>query len=200
MYEWLKGPGKAFRDPLPGSSNYLSAYDKQGNLLRARRNQGRDKEREQDDDDMVLLDEEATMQRELDEGLSEGQREKNAIDRATRRADKEDREAREGIPRERQGDMRPYPLNQSFRSQPVLSESLREQLYTQVVHYKHDIPSVAATFGVDVRRVAAVVRLKTVERQWESEVSDMCIIHSAVLMIPFKNSISLEDTYMVTHF
>jgi len=164
MWEWLKGPGKAVRDPLAGSTNYLGAYDKQGNLLRARRNQNDNGER-----DAMGDDEDTIVQRELDEGLDDVQMEANAVDRATKRAEKEERDDRGGIPRERQSDLRPYPLNQSFRSQPVLSEALREQLYIQVTTYKHDLPSVAATFGVDVRRVAAVVRLKTVEKQWEEE-------------------------------
>lgn len=34
MFAWLQGPGENFRHPLPGSTNYLSAYDKRGNLLR----------------------------------------------------------------------------------------------------------------------------------------------------------------------
>ena len=32
MAEWLNGPGYKFRRPFPGSTNYLSAYDKNGNL------------------------------------------------------------------------------------------------------------------------------------------------------------------------
>ncbi|KAI7209747.1 hypothetical protein KC333_g8576 [Hortaea werneckii] len=165
MWEWLKGPGKVFRDPLPGSTNYLSAYDKSGNLLRARRNQSKDDQSRDELDE----DEDTIVQRELDQGLDDVEREDRALSRATRRAEREEADARGGIPPERLGDMRPYPLNQSFRSQPVLSEELREQLYIQVVNYKHDIPSVAATFGVDVRRVAAVIRLKTIEKQWEEE-------------------------------
>jgi len=188
MWAWLKGPGKAFRDPLAGSSNYLSAYDKQGNLLRARRNQSRDKEENYDD---LNEDEETIVQRELDQKLDDVAMEQNATERATRRAERDEREARGGVPRERMSDLRPYPLNQSFRSQPVLSEDLREQLYIQVAHYKHDISSVAASFGVDVRRVAAVVRLKTIEKQWEAEVSQMClfrliVVILAVLMIPIQ--------------
>lgn len=169
MWQWINGPGKVFRDPLPASTNYLSAYDKQGNLLRARRNQDRDRDRGERGEEEE--EEEAAVQRELDQGLDNVEREKRAIERATSRAEKEEREARGGVPKERQGDLRPYPLNQSFRSQPVLSEELREQLYTQVTAYRADLSSVAATFGVDVRRVAAVVRLKTVEKQWEAEVS-----------------------------
>ena len=38
MFGWLNGPGKAFKDPLPGSTNYLGAYDRKGRLLRGMKN------------------------------------------------------------------------------------------------------------------------------------------------------------------
>lgn len=34
MFAWLDGPGENFRYPLPGSTNYLSAYDRRGRLFR----------------------------------------------------------------------------------------------------------------------------------------------------------------------
>lgn len=34
MFAWLDGPGENFRYPFPGSTNYLSAYDRRGKLLR----------------------------------------------------------------------------------------------------------------------------------------------------------------------
>src|SRR5689334_21063428 len=34
FYEWLNGPGRALKEPLPGSTNYLGAYDRYGNLIR----------------------------------------------------------------------------------------------------------------------------------------------------------------------
>ena len=34
MFNWLNGPGAAFRNPLPGSTNYLNAYDPSGRLIR----------------------------------------------------------------------------------------------------------------------------------------------------------------------
>ena len=37
MFSWLNGPGRAFKDPLPGSTNYLGAYDKNGRLMRAQK-------------------------------------------------------------------------------------------------------------------------------------------------------------------
>lgn len=34
MFAWLDGPGENFRYPVPGSTNYLSAYDRRGRLFR----------------------------------------------------------------------------------------------------------------------------------------------------------------------
>lgn len=34
MFAWLNGPGRAFKEPLAGSTNYLGAYDKRGRLIR----------------------------------------------------------------------------------------------------------------------------------------------------------------------
>lgn len=34
MFTWLDGPGSVFKEPAVGSTNYLSAYDREGKLLR----------------------------------------------------------------------------------------------------------------------------------------------------------------------
>lgn len=169
MFAWLHGPGKVFRNPLPGSSNYLSAYDKQGQLLRARQNEIES----QNESDAELDEGEDVIQaRELEEGVSQEEVSRRAAQREKRRLEKQEREERGGLPKERQGDLRPYPLNREFRSQPVLSQELREKIYELVVEQGYDLKAVSATFGVDVRRVAAVVRLMSVEREWVKEVSD----------------------------
>lgn len=48
---------------------------------------------------------------------------------------------------------------------------MREELYRLVVLRKMDLQGVSAAYGVDMRRVAAVVRLKTIEKQWIEDVS-----------------------------
>ncbi len=171
MWAWLNGPGKAFRDPLPSSTNYLSAYDKSGNLLRTRQDSAPRRQRSESAEAELDEDEDDIQKRELESGASEEEVRKGADLRALRRREREELEARGGIPKERVGDMRPYPLNQQFRSQPVLSEDLREKIYELVVLDRLDLKSVSATFGVDIRRVAAVVRLKSLEKQWMEEVS-----------------------------
>lgn len=164
MAEWLNGPGYKFRRPFPGSTNYLSAYDKNGNLKRksddraARRPSPRDEEAE----------EAAVLKQEEEEGIDETERAARAEGRAAERLR---RAAESRVPREKPSDMHPYPLNHNFRSQPVLSEEMREELYRLVVLRKMDLQGVSAAYGVDMRRVAAVVRLKTIEKQWIEDVS-----------------------------
>jgi len=164
MAEWLNGPGYKFRRQFPGSTNYLSAYDKHGNLKRkrderaARRPSARDEEAE----------EAAVLKQEEEEGIDETERAARAEGRAAERL----RRASEStLPKERPSDMHPYPLNPNFRSQSVLSEEMREELYRLVVIKKMDLQGVSAAYGVDMRRVAAVVRLKTIEKQWIEDVS-----------------------------
>ncbi|KAK2771310.1 hypothetical protein CKAH01_14370 [Colletotrichum kahawae] len=63
----------------------------------------------------------------------------------------------------------PFPLNPLFRSQSVLSEEMREEIYHRIKQSKHSLKSVSSALGVDVRRVAAVVRMKEMENQWVAQ-------------------------------
>lgn len=65
---------------------------------------------------------------------------------------------------------RPFPLNPSFVSEPILSEALRNAIYERVVVQKKSVRSVSVDFGVDMRRVGAVVRLVELERRWREQV------------------------------
>jgi hypothetical protein len=65
----------------------------------------------------------------------------------------------------------PFPANPNFKSENVLSEKSREEIWRRVVKQGEAIKAVSANFGVDMRRVAAVVRLKEVEKAWQREVS-----------------------------
>ena len=112
-------------------------------------------------------------------------------------------EDRNKLPKEGGADLKPYPLNNDFRSQSVLSEELRVEIYKKIVDEKVDLATVSALYGVDMRRVAAVVRLKTVENNWVAEVSRASSFATSCPSIPFddetyKNSISLYDTHMDT--
>lgn len=65
----------------------------------------------------------------------------------------------------------PFPVNPLFKSQPVLDERTRELIWEKVTKRGDALKVVSADMGVDVRRVAAVVRLKEVEKQWVANVS-----------------------------
>ncbi|KAI9675533.1 MAG: hypothetical protein M1829_003337 [Trizodia sp. TS-e1964] len=144
MYQWLNGHGAAFRDPLPGSTNYLNAYDNKGNLRRLRNAQ-------------------------KDAGSSK----QSSLDPFGKNEDGEGTEA-ESLPRmeemplppEQASDLRPFPLNTAFTSQPVLSEELRDEVWRRVVEKGQSVRTVSSQLGVEMRRVGAVVRLKTIEKQW----------------------------------
>lgn len=183
MFSWLNGPGRVFREPLQGSTNYLGAYDRSGNLLRLR--YGAEQENEEED--------------KIDESkLSDEEKAKRIEEKETK--EKEDRHK---MPKERASDLRPYPLNNDFRSQSVLSEELREELYKKIVDEKVDLSTVSALYGVDMRRVAAVVRLKAIEKNWVSEVCRAALPISPLplassMMRHTKYSISLYDTHMDT--
>ena len=196
MHAWLSGPGKAFRDPLPGSTNYLSAYDRRGQLIRSQR-----EERAALSDPLLDEPETAIQSREREEGVSQETIKQRATEREKRREERREMGARGGVPKERQNDLRPYPLNQQFRSQSVLSEELRAKIYDLVVDGGMDVKAVSATFAVDVRRVAAVVRLMSLERKWVDEVSCLFAFAEELhdwMMSTIQNSISLEDFHMVT--
>ena len=68
----------------------------------------------------------------------------------------------------------PFPLNPTFRSHPVLSENSRTQIWSDIIEKGQGLKEVSAKYGVDIKRVAAVVRLKEVEKQWEAQVRTDC--------------------------
>jgi hypothetical protein len=72
------------------------------------------------------------------------------------------------------GGNRPFPLNPSFVSEPILSEALRNEIYERVVTQKKSVRLVSVELGVDMRRVGAVVRLVELERRWKKQV---CYYH-----------------------
>ncbi|KXJ90575.1 eukaryotic mitochondrial regulator protein-domain-containing protein [Microdochium bolleyi] len=63
----------------------------------------------------------------------------------------------------------PFMQNPSFRAAPVLNERARELIWQKVMRDGDTIKAVAAEYGIDIRRVAAVIRLKEVEKDWEKK-------------------------------
>lgn len=65
----------------------------------------------------------------------------------------------------------PFPLNPQFKSFPVLDNRARELIWEKVMQNGEPIKAVSAELGVDITRVAAIVRLKEVEKSWVAKVS-----------------------------
>ena len=76
---------------------------------------------------------------------------------------------------------RPFPPNPEFKSQPVVSEEGRELIWKSVMEEGQPIKAVSARFSVDMRRVAAVLRMKEIEKQWKAEVSSSFPLSSVTL-------------------
>ncbi|PGH09999.1 hypothetical protein GX51_00265 [Blastomyces parvus] len=136
VHVWLKGPGAVFKEPKPGSTNYLSAYNNHGMLIRS-------KEGGKDTDAETLED------------------------------------------------LRPFPLNPTFVSESVLSEDLRNEIHRQVVEYGKSLREVSVMHGVDLKRVAAVVRLVELEKKWVAENKPRAIpyaraVHQMIPTTPLK--------------
>lgn len=64
----------------------------------------------------------------------------------------------------------PFPSNKMFRSEPVLSSRARQIIWEAVMLKGMPLKAVSAQYQVDVRRVAAVVRLMEIEKRMEKEV------------------------------
>lgn len=102
---------------------------------------------------------------------------------------------------------RPFPNNQSFFSEPILSEELRNEVYNRIIEQKKSARVVSTELGIDMKRIAAVVRLVELEKRQRAQVrSPFCpfrllsfwtLLQPSTHMMSHKKSISLEDTHMV---
>jgi len=74
------------------------------------------------------------------------------------------------LPNAQKNEDQPFPLNPEFRAQPVLSEDAREDIWSRFFEKQEGIKAISVALNVDQRRVAAVVRMKEVEKRWLAEV------------------------------
>ena len=189
MFRWLNGPGSAFRHPLPGSTNYLNAYDRNGRLLRAKDRSPRQLYQEKEE----KKDEGEEEGKEAD-GVNEDGEIVPTRTKKVQGASVTDTKDGPPLPKESAEDLMPFPMNRQFRSQRVLSEELKDTIYERIMEEGSSVRNVSAILGVEMNRVAAVVRLKAVEKQWEKEVrrhSDEDFPSNPLMRKT--NSISLED-------
>lgn len=99
----------------------------------------------------------------------------------------------------------PFPLNRQFRSQAVLSEELKDAIFKMVMEDGKSVRDASAALGVEMRRVAAVVRLKAVEKDWETKVRQSllvpsaCIEFTAISMMRTNIRLVLKTSTLVTN-
>lgn len=67
-------------------------------------------------------------------------------------------------------DLSPFPKNESFRSQPVTSEELRELVWEKIMKNGLSVKEVSVELNIEMSRVGAIVRLKEVEKAWQRQV------------------------------
>ena len=165
FFAWLNGPGENFRYPLPGSTNYLSAYDKRGNLLRGRGQEQKAESSNQSPPGVNLTADAAALEAAANETQEDPQ-----------------------LPKESLDDLRPFPLNKNFTSQSILSDEMKLEIWDRVQKQGKSVRQVSIEMGVDMRRVGAVVRLMEVERRMKEQVSKQarpfhfCATHTISMM------------------
>ncbi|KAL9078291.1 MAG: hypothetical protein Q9157_002778, partial [Trypethelium eluteriae] len=161
MYAWLNGPGQVFHDPLPNSTNYLSAYDKAGRLIRAQDANEKSRSKAEQDKEEAENEEDPDAQEASSEEADAAR-----LRREARRQEQESKGDGNKVSSESMEDLRPFPQNTQFMSQPVLSVELRDEIFRRVKDGGLDVRTVSAQLGVAIERVGAVVRLKTIEEEW----------------------------------
>ncbi|GLI80788.1 hypothetical protein PoHVEF18_009145 [Penicillium ochrochloron] len=81
---------------------------------------------------------------------------------------------------------RPFPGNRTFISEAVLSEDLRNEVYVRVVEKKKSLRAVSVELGIDMKRIAAVVRLVEMERRQRAQGKPLALPYARAVheMIP----------------
>ncbi|KAI5796252.1 eukaryotic mitochondrial regulator protein-domain-containing protein [Peziza echinospora] len=87
----------------------------------------------------------------------------------------------------------PFPLNPVFVATPVVSDELATEVYRRVVEGGKSVRAVSAELNVTLERVAAIVRLKAIEKKWVSEKKPVKpflrkAIHSMLITTPAPTS------------
>ena len=141
LWRWLGAQGAVFRNPAEGHTNYLSAYTPEGSLRRVVDAGNR---KQDEDKDTKLLG-----------GLAGEDGGKEAAK----------------VPAETMRDLRPFPLNPAFVSQPVLSDDMKEKIWEAIMAEGFSVRDASTEFGVEMSRIGAVVRLKEIEKEWVRIVS-----------------------------
>ncbi|PYH95327.1 hypothetical protein BO71DRAFT_377729 [Aspergillus ellipticus CBS 707.79] len=82
-----------------------------------------------------------------------------------------------------------FPQNLMYRSESILSEDLRNEIYDRVVRQKRSVRAVSVELQVDMRRVAAVVRLVELENRMKEQDKPLALPYARAIheMVPTSN-------------
>lgn len=141
LFRWLTTQGENFRNPLANSTNYLGAYNAQGQLKR------------------------------VVEAAAQAERNKKKAEESGEAPTSAPSDRKDELPPETNRDRIVFPLNKAFVSQPVLGDRLREEIWSRIMKDGKSVREVSAELGVEMSRVGAVVRLKEIEKEWMRIVS-----------------------------
>lgn len=67
----------------------------------------------------------------------------------------------------------PFPSNPSFKVHPVISTEFREQIYLRM-KADRSVKRISAELNCELERVAAVIRLKEIEKRWIEQNRPLC--------------------------
>ncbi|KAK6580398.1 hypothetical protein PZA11_007420 [Diplocarpon coronariae] len=146
LFRWLGTQGVNFFNPLPGSTNYLNAYNTLGQLKR-----------------VVEAEKEKDLKKKKE---SESKAVQSENDSEKENKDGKDGEKKDGLPPETMRDRIPFPLNRHYVSHPVLDEMVKEEIWFRVMIEAKSVREVSSELGIEMARVGAVVRLKEIEKEW----------------------------------
>ncbi|KAJ5775381.1 uncharacterized protein N7511_000392 [Penicillium nucicola] len=81
---------------------------------------------------------------------------------------------------------RPFPNNPNFISESILSEELREEIYKRVVTKKQSLRALSVELGIDMKRIAAVVRLVELEKRQRAQGKPLALPYARAVheMVP----------------
>ena len=93
----------------------------------------------------------------------------------------------------------PFPRNPSFKPPTPLSDNLRTVIYNSYATNPtaNDPHTLSIRYGISVRRVEAIIRLKQLEATWKEVIMYSQLVLIAVVSFMMSKTISLEDNHMV---
>lgn len=148
--------GNNFYDPIGYTTNYLGAYMPNG-LMRRVVDQSRKLERDK-----------TKLKERLEEEKDDKSRAKLMADLA--RVEKRIEASKGQVPPAKDEDNKPFPSNPLFSSQAILTDIMKDMIFKEMEE-GINMRDISRRYQIDLRRVAAVYRLKLVEMEWKRDVS-----------------------------